>query len=428
MKELVALAGKDLRLLYRNRPALFFTTVWPLAVALLFGAIFSGPDEGAGTIRVAIVDEDGTPASRTFGEGLSKADGLETRTASRSDAATLVRRGRLQAYILIPEGFGQRARQTFYGPTPQVELGIDPSRKAESAMLEGILMQQAAKGMQERLNDPAQSRQMADDALVELRNSPERGPAHQQTVRFLSELKAFLATDAASTANPGPDGTGARGGMNWQPIAVASRPIEQERAGPANAFAYTLPQGAVWALVGCAAAFAIGFVAERTRGTLVRLQLAPLTRAHLLAGKALACFVTAATVVSAVFVVGAVFLQVRPGSVPLLIVAIVCASSAFVGIMMVLAVLGRTEQAVGGSSWAALLLMSMMGGGMVPLFVMPGWMQGISDFSPVKWAILALEGAIWRGFSPAEMVLPCSILLAVGAVCFAIGARTFRTV
>ncbi len=49
-------------------------------------------------------------------------------------------------------------------------------------------------------------------------------------------------------------------------------------------------------------------------------------------------------------------------------------------------------------------------------------MQTISHFSPVKWGILALEGAIWRGFSPADMLLPCGVLLALGAVTFVAGA------
>ena len=66
--------------------------------------------------------------------------------------------------------------------------------------------------------------------------------------------------------------------------------------------------------------------------------------------------------------------------------------------------------------------MSMLGGGMVPLFVMPPWMATASNASPVKWAVLAFEGALWRGFGLAEMALPCAILLAVGAP-FALGAR-----
>jgi ABC-2 type transport system permease protein len=111
----------------------------------------------------------------------------------------------------------------------------------------------------------------------------------------------------------------------------------------------------------------------------------------------------------------------------LLGVAVLCACAAFVGIMMLLSVLGKTEQAVSGSAWATLLVMSMLGGAAVPLIAMPRWMLTVSNVSPVKWAILALEGATWRGFSPAEMALPCGILLAVGVVTFTLGARLFRT-
>ena len=67
--------------------------------------------------------------------------------------------------------------------------------------------------------------------------------------------------------------------------------------------------------------------------------------------------------------------------------------------MMLISTLGRTEQSASGAGWAILLVMAMLGGGMVPLFVMPAWMATASNVSPVKWAILALEGALWRGFT-----------------------------
>ncbi len=63
----------------------------------------------------------------------------------------------------------------------------------------------------------------------------------------------------------------------------------------------------------------------------------------------------------------------------------------------------------------------------MPLFVMPGWMATVSGISPAKWAILALEGALWRGFSPAEMALPLGVLLAIGALGLVLGTRLFRT-
>ena len=92
---------------------------------------------------------------------------------------------------------------------------------------------------------------------------------------------------------------------------------------------------------------------------------------------------------------------------------------------MVVAVLGRTEQSAGGLGWAIMMPLTLLGGGMVPLFALPRWMQAAGSVSPVKWGILALEGAIWRGFGPAEMLLPCGVLLAVGAAGFLAGARLF---
>jgi ABC-2 type transport system permease protein len=65
----------------------------------------------------------------------------------------------------------------------------------------------------------------------------------------------------------------------------------------------------------------------------------------------------------------------------------------------------------------------MIGGAMIPLAFMPAWMQTVSNISPTKWNIVALEGAIWRGNSLAEMMLPCGVLLAIGAAGFALGVK-----
>jgi hypothetical protein len=36
------------------------------------------------------------------------------------------------------------------------------------------------------------------------------------------------------------------------------------------------------------------------------------------------------------------------------------------------------------------------------------------------------QGAIWRGFSLGEMMLPCAVLLGVGVVCFSTGVGLLR--
>jgi ABC-2 type transport system permease protein len=63
---------------------------------------------------------------------------------------------------------------------------------------------------------------------------------------------------------------------------------------------------------------------------------------------------------------------------------------------------------------------------MIPLIAMPPWLLQLSDVSPFKWGIYALEGAIWRDFALADMALPCAILVGLGLLFFALGVAVFR--
>ncbi len=101
--------------------------------------------------------------------------------------------------------------------------------------------------------------------------------------------------------------------------------------------------------------------------------------------------------------------------------ATVSTAICFTGLMMFVSTLGKTEAGVAGAGWGIMMPFAMLGGGMVPLIAMPPWMQTASNVSPVKWGIIALEGAIWRGFSLVDMLLPCAILIAVGAAFYAVG-------
>jgi ABC-2 type transport system permease protein len=174
--------------------------------------------------------------------------------------------------------------------------------------------------------------------------------------------------------------------------------------------------------------FAVGLVVERTHGTLVRLRTAPITRTQVLGGKAAACLAATLLLQALIFAGGMVVFGVQVVSVARLAAAALSASVAFVGIMMLVAAIGRNEQATSAAGWAVLMPLTMIGGGMIPLFMMPGWLREIGYASPVTWAILAFEGATWRAFAWNEMLLPCGVLVAVGSLAFAAGTRLVRTV
>jgi ABC-2 type transport system permease protein len=231
---------------------------------------------------------------------------------------------------------------------------------------------------------------------------------------YFKELDQFLDKMPAA----GPDRADS-GGFHFVELDVKDTATQED--GPRNSFEITFPSSISWAMIGCLTSFAISLVMERREGTFLRLRTAPLSLGQLLAGKGLACFLSCSSVTVLLLAFATLCLGVHLGNLALLGLAILCASICFTGMMMLVSTLGKTEQSVAGAGWGIMMPLAMLGGGSIPLVFMPPWMLTASNFSPVKWCILAIEGAMWRHFTLVEMLTPCAILLAVGGVSFGIG-------
>lgn len=423
MSTIFTMALKDLKLLLRDRMGFFFIFFFPLMYAVFFGLIFSGEGGGMSAMAIVLVDEDRSDASQKFAARLKASEELEVTEALRAEAESMVRRGKSTAYVILPEGFGASKEQLFQGGGLKIEVGVDPARKAEAGMLQGVLTQYAFQILQDLFQDREAMKEMALGAVKNVNEAEDVDPVTRTVLgSYLQALTVFLDTL--------PEGEGGEGGggfmKGWKPIEVEVKSIARERTGPKSSFDITMPQSFVWVFIGCAAGFGISLVTERTRGTLVRLRSAPITLGHILAGKALACFMMNLAALLVLFGFFYFVFNVRPDSYALLLLAFVCSTLAFVGVMMLISVMGKTEASAGGIGWAILLVMAMIGGGMVPLVMLPSWMKTVSHISFVKWTVLSIEGAVWRDFTLNEMLLPCTVLLAIGAFCFALGVRLFR--
>ena len=122
MAAVLAIALKDLKLLFRVKAAFFFTMVWPLLVAVIFGSLFGGGDRGPSRLAIAITDDDQTTASKAFVDGLAAREGFDVLRTTDAEARDLVRRGRRIGAVLVPKGFGAASQHLFYGESPKVEL------------------------------------------------------------------------------------------------------------------------------------------------------------------------------------------------------------------------------------------------------------------------------------------------------------------
>lgn len=428
MNAIWAIASKDIRLLLRDRLGFFFSFIFPLIIAVFFGTVFSSGGGGPQRISVAAVDLDKTPGSAAFIKSLIDGDDLSvTQIPTRDAAAASVRAGDISAYIVIPPGFGAARESPFSGSAMTLDVGIDPARKATSGMLQGILTKYGFMQLQSAFQNPEQMRTMARSSLGRIRDQGNLDPDRMRLFdTFFGNLDTMLATipPADNAGGKGTDESSA-GLAGWQPITITTTAVAAEGRGPPNIFAVTFPQGIIWGVMGCALGFGVALVLERTRGTLIRLRVAPIAPWQILAGKALACFISTAGVSTVLLLIAFFGFHVRPTSIPLLVVAVVSTCLCFVGIMNLLAVFSKTEASGNGLGWGVLLVLSMIGGGMIPLEFMPGWMHAVSSISPIKWSILALEGGLWRGFTPGQMLLPCGVLIAIGVGGFLAGMRAF---
>ena len=290
----------------------------------------------------------------------------------------------------------------------------------QGAYLKGLLAQAQFETMGERMQDRDWMRGQMRMWRAEMAEGSDLG---------FGQAKVFLDFfDAMDTFFTDVNDTVYTSGLGDDMLNIGSLDVYKEETGehPREGFQITFPQTILWGILMSVIGFAVSIVKERLSGTFARLCIGPINLRQILAGKGLACFVTCCLVILMLFAGGRLIFKVPIQSVALFGVAVTCTAVCFVGLMMLISTFGKTEESVTGAGMAIIMLMAMFGGAMLPLFIMPSWMQRISHFSPVKWGIFAMEGAIWRHFSVVEMLMPCGILLAWGAAFFGVGVLMLR--
>ena len=398
----------------------FFVIGFPIVMGLFFGLVMRGTSSGSrGPMNVQLVDLDRSEWSQRLIDEMQRG-GNVTLVATEAEAAReQVRLGKSVALLVIPAGFGESAGKVWQ-PQPELQLGVDPSRAAEAAMLEGFVMQAMGGLIGQRFQNPSDFLPDVRSARQALEQEPQLGePSRLLVDTFLGSLEAML--QSADRLQQDPAGDGELG--NSIQLANVRRVDVTESLDPASVrgqmkkirspWDISFPQAMLWGVLGCIAGFAAS-LARTGAGD----DRPAASRAAEAAGSspgqgALACFLTALFVIVMMSILGGL-LGMRPHNPAQLAVVASSVGFAFVGVMMVMAVLGRTEQAVAGSGWAINMVMAMIGGCMIPVMFMPQFLQLLSVFSPVHWALCALEGAIWRQFSWAELAAPCGVLAAIG--------------
>ncbi|MCC7198561.1 MAG: ABC transporter permease [Gammaproteobacteria bacterium] len=421
------LVAADIRLFFLDRRAVIINLITPLVIAGLFGLVFGGGSKAPqGRLAIAVIDLDHSKTSQAVRAGLGAEKALEVSDLDLATAREQVQKGKVRAAIVLNPGFGAAAGKAFLGaaPKPRVPVLYDPSQTATLAMVQGLLTQQVFAAVSGDLFSGEGGAKMIDESLASLDSQGLSASASTDLRELLTRARSLNQRNRADAA-AGAGASGTRGGLST-PFELTDEPVTSGRR-PYNSFAHATAGMGVQFILMMGIEAGVGLLLLRRRGLWLRLRAAPLARGTMLAARVGATAARSLVMLLVLYVGAMLFFGVRiDGSVPGFIGVALAFALTTAAFGLLVAALGRTPDATRGIAIFATLVMVMLGGGWVPAFLFPEWLQGISAALPTRWAIDGLEAMTWRGLGIAEAGAAIAALLAFTLAFLAIAVWRFR--
>jgi ABC-2 type transport system permease protein len=426
LRAALAILRKDLLLFFGDRRAVVITMVTPIAIAAFFGFIFSGSGSSEqAKIEVRAADLDASSLTAEILRALSADKTVEVKAATPEEARQAVRTGKASVGLVFPKGFGDAAARALFGggTKPEIQFLYDPSRSAEMAMVRGILTQHIMEVVSRQVFTGEQGRAVTKESLKNLDAATGMDPKDKDVLRnLLTGLDQWQERQATSKK----EGKALPAQGFTMPYQVKEEAVTGREGVAYNGYAHSFSGMGIQFILFAAIELGVGVLQERRMGIWRRLRSAPVTKGEVVLGKALSGAAIAGLTLAVTMGAGIAFFGVRvSGSLAgfmLLCAASACMASAF-GLMI--AAFGKTVQAARGIAIFAVLLLTMLGGGWVPAFIFPGWLQTFTLAVPTRWAMDGLDAVTWRGGEFGAALLPACVLLGFTAAFGLIAAFRF---
>ncbi len=399
----------------RDRGALAMSFLLPIAFFLVFAAIFAGATGEQFQLKLAVADEVRSEESGRLVRALEREAAFtlaDATTLSAAEVRERVRLGNADVGLIVSAGGAPLGRLGGLGAAPLI-LVVDPARAVAARMAAGLVQK-------------VYLRSLPDVAL--------RGVARlieQDFVSFddgqkkdledgLADLKKEALEAEARAQNP--------------PSAVEDLFDEEAVAGRGarqNHVAYYAGAVAVLFLLFSAVHGAITLLDERDMGVLDRVLAGPAGMGALVRGKFLFLVAEGMLQVTVIFLVAWLVYGVDlPGHVVGYLLVTAAAATAAAGLALAVTTACATRRQAQTLSNIAILIVSAIGGSMVPRFFMPPWVRELGAFTPTAWALEGYSALFWRDEPLRALALPVSILMAIGLAGYALArglARRWET-
>jgi ABC-2 type transport system permease protein len=374
LRLLFSLLKKDVQIFVSDKRAMIITFAVPIGIASFLGSLMANiASPKLDQLPVLIVDQDQSAISKGIFDRLSHLKALKPELVSLADAAAKTKSGDVSTAIVLPKGFGAQASASMTGgPRPDLTIYQDPSKGLETQVVKGYLTQVATQVIA------------------------------QQT----------FGNTAATSGTP----------FNLRDQQQAS-PDAQAWSGSAHSFAGMGVQAMFFGAVEAA----MGMMRDRRNGIWSRLRASPVSPWLILLGRFCGGAILSFLVYVVVFSVGMLLFSYRiTGSLAGFFLVAFCIGAMAASVGLFIAALGKNEQQSRPLSILIILVMLMLGGAWIPTFLLPDWVQKVSLFTPVRWAVDGIDTMTWRGGTFQQSLPFAGVLLLFALVLSLIAGKRFR--
>jgi ABC-2 type transport system permease protein len=401
MHKLWASTYKELLLLSRDIGGLAILFVMPLVlvvtITLIQDSTFRSINENK--IPILWVDHDKGEVSKNIYDGLAESKSFNIiAKESDNEAQELVFKGKYQLAIVIPANLSSELEKKV---TLNVEgllskFGLEevtpPSQKSDLKKKEVILYFDPATQMSFK-----NSIKNGIDKMIFKIETQTIYKAFQSQITD-DETEAIFDTESFIT------------------FKEITPNIGDKEIIP-NSVQHNVPAWTLFAIFFIIVPLSINMVKEKSQGTFVRLRTNPVSYLTVLGGKTLIYLAVCLIQFGLMLGIGVYLFPILglpsldvSGKIPLLFLVALFAGLAAIGLGLLLGTIARTQEQSAPFGATFVVILAALGGVWVPVFIMPKFMQTLSNLSPMNWGLNAFYDVFLRDAGILDLIPELTLL------------------
>lgn len=396
------IALKDLKIIFKDRKALMTMLLMPILIILILGSALSNMfsnDVAVKKFAIAVVNEDHKFLSQIFVDNVLKDVGknmFDTSVVDKNEAKSLLLKKKVTSVITIPEDFTQGIEKN-----RPVKISIE---SLTDEKIKANIVESYTKGFAQSISlNYTGAFTVMDEMEKYGLPLPAAANGYSQADMIMADLEKKISTEAFKFSEQ-----------------------EQEKNRSVSAIQYYSAAMLLMFILFGANMGMMLLIEERETRTLGRIITAGVGKGTLIVGKFLGllliCLAQSTVLILFTSLAYGVFWGETPANV-----AIVTFCSVFAGAAMgmFIAAVSKTPKTAQSFSQIFIQMSTILGGGMIPIYVMPKLLQHFSKVTVNFWGTRGfLDLMLGSGFGTVFQY--CGILVAMGIAYLAVGTLKFR--